>query len=121
MATRDTTDGREDETDISSQGGGARVGDYLISDVSAHVQSRPVIQSRRAESCGDDDDAMHPLLYTSGVSVSVCMHTHNEKSTRVSRAPLDAYDFPFFQGILTYLFLNIVLVAVVDYPEHTIS
>lgn len=49
------------------------------------------------------------------------MHTHNEKSTRDSRAPLDAYDFPFFQGILTYLFLNIVLVAVVDYPEHTIS
>ena len=74
MATRDTTDGREDETDISSQGGGARVGDYLISDVSAHVQSRPVIQSRRAESCGDDDDAMHPRLYTSGVRVCVCIH-----------------------------------------------
>lgn len=50
MATRDTTDGREDETDISSQGGGARVGDYLISDVSAHVQSRPVLASRQAES-----------------------------------------------------------------------
>ena len=69
---------------------------------------------------GDDDDAMHPLLYTSGVRVCVCIHIMRSLPVYPVH-PFDAYDFPFFQGILTYLFLNIVLVAVVDYPEHTIS
>ena len=70
---------------------------------------------------GDDDDAMHPLLYTSGVRVCVCIHIM--RSLPVTPVPRwTRMTFPFSRVyLLTYLFLNIVLVAVVDYPEHTIS